>query len=52
MELTGGRVFEGWHEGVIEFAPTYKYHPNSDAYYGFAECDQRKKGEKKRAPAW
>ncbi|XP_058108428.1 type IV inositol polyphosphate 5-phosphatase 9-like [Magnolia sinica] len=48
-ELSDGRVFKGWHEGAIEFAPTYKYHPNSDQYYG---SDQGKKGEKWRAPAW
>ena len=42
--------FKGWHEGSITFAPTYKYRPNSDVYYG---CfNQSKKGEKKRAPAW
>lgn len=42
-----GKVFEGWHEGSINFRPTYKYYPNSDEYYG-----KGKKGEKKRAPAW
>ncbi|XP_068663801.1 type IV inositol polyphosphate 5-phosphatase 9-like [Aristolochia californica] len=49
VELSEGRVFEGWHEGPINFAPTYKYYPNSDNYYG---CAQPKKGEKRRAPAW
>ncbi|XXG51274.1 hypothetical protein AAC387_Pa02g5087 [Persea americana] len=49
VELSEGRTFEGWHEGIIEFAPTYKYHPNSDKYYGW---NQTKKGEKRRAPAW
>ncbi|KAK6252142.1 hypothetical protein QUC31_013862 [Theobroma cacao] len=49
MELMNGE-FEGWHEGSITFAPTYKYRPNSDAYYGCFH--QSKKGEKKRAPAW
>ncbi|KAG8498733.1 hypothetical protein CXB51_005096 [Gossypium anomalum] len=49
MELMNGQ-FEGWNEGSIQFAPTYKYRPNSDVYYG---CfNQSKKGEKKRAPAW
>ncbi|KAG9457688.1 hypothetical protein H6P81_002196 [Aristolochia fimbriata] len=48
-ELSEGRVFEGWHEGPINFAPTYKYYPDSDNYYG---CAQPKKGEKRRAPAW
>ncbi|KAK9106592.1 hypothetical protein Syun_022603 [Stephania yunnanensis] len=49
VELKVGHVFEGWHEGAIGFAPTYKYYPNSDVYYG---CIQTKKGEKRRAPAW
>jgi hypothetical protein len=49
MELMDGQVLQGWHEGRIKFAPTYKYYPNSDIYYGGAEA---KKGEKRRAPAW
>ncbi|XP_072972989.1 type IV inositol polyphosphate 5-phosphatase 9 [Typha angustifolia] len=44
-----GGVFEGWHEGAITFAPTYKYQTNSDTYYVFI---QGKKGKKRRAPAW
>lgn len=48
-EVSVGRVFDGWHEGAITFSPTYKYYPNSDEYYG---CIQRKKGEKRRVPAW
>ncbi|KAJ6976954.1 type IV inositol polyphosphate 5-phosphatase 9-like isoform X1 [Populus alba x Populus x berolinensis] len=48
-ELMEGHVFQGWNEGKIEFAPTYKYYKNSQVYYG---CDQKRKGEKKRAPAW
>ncbi|CAK9176626.1 unnamed protein product [Ilex paraguariensis] len=48
-ELMGGQVFQGWHEGTIKFAPTYKYHPNSDEYFGGIGG---KKREKKRAPAW
>ncbi|XP_061957325.1 type IV inositol polyphosphate 5-phosphatase 9-like [Populus nigra] len=48
-ELMEGHVFQGWNEGKIEFAPTYKYYQNSQVYYG---CDQKRKGEKKRAPAW
>ncbi|KAF7822120.1 type IV inositol polyphosphate 5-phosphatase 9-like isoform X3 [Senna tora] len=39
MELREGHVFKGWHEGTIEFPPTYKYHPNSEDYIGFG-CDQ------------
>ncbi|KAJ8574246.1 hypothetical protein K7X08_026051 [Anisodus acutangulus] len=50
MELMDGQVFEGWQEGMIKFAPTYKYYPNSsDFYYGRPEV---KRGEKKRSPAW
>ncbi|GMI75244.1 Inositol Polyphosphate Phosphatidylinositol 5-phosphatase9 [Hibiscus trionum] len=49
MELVNGEL-KGWHEGTIAFAPTYKYRPNSDVYYGCFH--QSKKGEKKRAPAW
>lgn len=49
MELADGQVFQDWQEGEIKFAPTYKYFLNSDEYYG---CVQRRKGEKKRAPAW
>lgn len=48
MELMDGQVFEGWQEGIINFAPTYKYYPNSSEYYGRSE----KRGEKKRSPAW
>ncbi|XP_075487338.1 type I inositol polyphosphate 5-phosphatase 2 [Primulina tabacum] len=47
-ELRNGRVFDGWNEGTIEFAPTYKYEVNTDKYVG--ECS--KEGEKKRSPAW
>ncbi|KAM7487819.1 hypothetical protein LguiB_025303 [Lonicera macranthoides] len=48
-ELVDGQAFEGWQEGKINFAPTYKYYPNSDEYYGGSLGN---KGEKKRAPAW
>ena len=44
-----GQIFRGWQEGNVTFAPTYKYIPNSDLYYG---CIAYKKDEKKRAPAW
>lgn len=48
--LADGHVFEDWHEGVIQFAPTYKYFPKSDLYY---ECNEgRKAGKKIRTPAW
>ncbi|GFQ04008.1 type i inositol 1 4 5-trisphosphate 5-phosphatase 2 [Phtheirospermum japonicum] len=29
-ELRNGHVFDGWREGMINFAPTYKYEINSD----------------------
>ncbi|KAL0908719.1 hypothetical protein M5K25_023226 [Dendrobium thyrsiflorum] len=48
VEIEGG-AFEGWHEGAINFSPTYKYYSNSDAYYGSL---QGLKTKKKRAPAW
>ncbi|XP_052118338.1 type IV inositol polyphosphate 5-phosphatase 9-like [Arachis duranensis] len=49
MELRERHVFQGWHEGAIEFPPTYKYHPNSEDYIG---CGQKQLTKKKRAPAW
>ncbi|XP_062210501.1 type IV inositol polyphosphate 5-phosphatase 9-like [Phragmites australis] len=48
-EVCQGGAFQGWNEGAITFSPTYKYYPDSDAYYG---CVQGRKGEKRRAPAW
>ncbi|KAL9669731.1 hypothetical protein QQ045_007279 [Rhodiola kirilowii] len=47
-ELASGHVFDGWKEGLINFAPTYKYDINSDIYVGA----NLKEGEKKRSPAW
>nr|XP_009761244.1 PREDICTED: type I inositol 1,4,5-trisphosphate 5-phosphatase 2-like isoform X2 [Nicotiana sylvestris]XP_016443078.1 PREDICTED: type I inositol polyphosphate 5-phosphatase 2-like isoform X2 [Nicotiana tabacum] len=47
-ELRGGHVFAGWKEGVINFAPTYKYEINTDRYVG----ETPREGEKKRSPAW
>ncbi|XP_060207558.1 type I inositol polyphosphate 5-phosphatase 2-like isoform X3 [Lycium barbarum] len=47
-ELRHGHVFSGWKEGLINFAPTYKYEFNSDRYNG----EITKEGEKKRSPAW
>ncbi|KAK8597350.1 hypothetical protein V6N12_065820 [Hibiscus sabdariffa] len=46
QELQKGRTFDGWSEGVIDFAPTYKYELNSDKYYG----EDLKAG--RRTPAW
>ncbi|CAA0830120.1 DNAse I-like superfamily protein [Striga hermonthica] len=45
-ELRKGRVFHGWSEGSLNFAPTYKYELNSDSYCGV----DPKAG--KRTPAW
>ncbi|KAL0322846.1 UNVERIFIED_CONTAM: Type IV inositol polyphosphate 5-phosphatase 3 [Sesamum angustifolium] len=33
-ELKKGRTFDGWSEGILSFAPTYKYELNSESYYG------------------
>ncbi|CAL0309834.1 unnamed protein product [Lupinus luteus] len=46
IEQRAGRVFKGWNEGGICFAPTYKYLANSDDYVA-----QTSK-EKRRTPAW
>ncbi|XP_031396026.1 type I inositol polyphosphate 5-phosphatase 5 [Punica granatum] len=48
MEREAGRVFSGFREGKILFAPTYKYSHNSDSYAG--ETGKSKK--KRRTPAW
>ncbi|XP_071739467.1 type IV inositol polyphosphate 5-phosphatase 9-like [Rutidosis leptorrhynchoides] len=50
MELMDGQAFEAWHEGTINFAPTYKYQLNCDEYYGCGYLPTKPK--KKRAPAW
>lgn len=49
MEREAGRVFKGWKEGKIFFAPTYKYAFNSDTYY--VEGVKVSKN-KRRTPAW
>ncbi|KAF5747368.1 Bristled-like protein [Tripterygium wilfordii] len=48
IEREAGRVFNGFKEGRIFFAPTYKYSHNSDSYAG--ETNKSKK--KRRTPAW
>ncbi|GMH10134.1 hypothetical protein Nepgr_011975 [Nepenthes gracilis] len=48
MERRAGRVFEGWEEGRIYFAPTYKYVINSDHY----ALQTSKSRDKRRTPAW
>ncbi|KAG4926378.1 Type I inositol polyphosphate 5-phosphatase 8 [Glycine max] len=49
-ELEEGGVFEGWKEGDIEFAPTYKYSSSTTNRY----CGSlpSRSGEKQRTPAW
>ncbi|RWR93018.1 type I inositol polyphosphate 5-phosphatase 5 [Cinnamomum micranthum f. kanehirae] len=48
IEREAGRVFKGWNEGKIFFAPTYKYSHNSDSYAG----ETVKSKKKRRTPAW
>ncbi|XP_026443466.1 type I inositol polyphosphate 5-phosphatase 8-like isoform X2 [Papaver somniferum] len=50
IEQRAGRVFKGWEEGSISFAPTYKYLDNSDQYV--AQNQTSKSKEKRRTPAW
>ncbi|KAI3893825.1 hypothetical protein MKW92_023869 [Papaver armeniacum] len=50
LEQRAGRVFKGWEEGNISFAPTYKYLDNSDQYV--AQNQTSKSKEKRRTPAW
>lgn len=45
IERLKNRVFQGFQEGVLTFAPTYKYQPGTDVYETRAE-------KKLRAPAW
>ncbi|KAL9673362.1 hypothetical protein QQ045_029618 [Rhodiola kirilowii] len=47
-EQRAGRVFKGWNEGDIRFAPTYKYLPDSDQYV----FQSKESKEKPRSPAW
>uniref|UniRef100_A0A803KSM0 Inositol polyphosphate-related phosphatase domain-containing protein n=1 Tax=Chenopodium quinoa TaxID=63459 RepID=A0A803KSM0_CHEQI len=48
IERDSGRVFSGWKEGRVMFAPTYKYTQNSDMYAG----ETAKSKKKRRTPAW
>ncbi|KAJ7945382.1 type I inositol polyphosphate 5-phosphatase 5 [Quillaja saponaria] len=48
IEREAGRVFNGFNEGRIFFAPTYKYSHNSDSYAG----ETVKSKKKRRTPAW
>ncbi|GAB2277726.1 hypothetical protein Dimus_012429 [Dionaea muscipula] len=51
IEREAGRVFKGWREGKIYFAPTYKYSYNSDIYFG-ENIMSKSKTTKRRTPAW
>ncbi|MCO5611714.1 hypothetical protein L7F22_065972 [Adiantum nelumboides] len=48
QQMQAGGTFDGWHEGFIAFAPTYKYAVNSNRYVG----EGAKSGERRRTPAW
>ncbi|KAL6573350.1 Inositol polyphosphate phosphatase, catalytic domain ues [Orobanche hederae] len=45
-EFKKGRAFDGWFEGTLSFAPTYKYELNSESYIGEDPKAAR------RTPAW
>lgn len=45
IERRHRRVFQGFEEGILNFAPTYKYQPGTDGY-------ERRPEKKLRAPAW
>lgn len=49
-EQEAGGVFQGWREGNIEFAPTYKYSSSNCNRYSGGPL--RRIGEKQRTPAW
>ncbi|CAO2163311.1 unnamed protein product [Urochloa humidicola] len=52
LELSKGRQFDGWREGHVTFAPTYKYHRNSDQFFWCAADGAGGRDKKHRAPAW
>ena len=45
IERAGGRAFDGFEEGPLNFPPTYKYQPGTDMY-------EQRPDKKLRAPAW
>ncbi|KAF6160775.1 hypothetical protein GIB67_035976 [Kingdonia uniflora] len=45
-EMKAGKVFQGMHEGLITFPPTYKFERHQAGLAGYDS------GEKKRIPAW
>jgi len=52
LELSGGRQFDGWREGHVTFAPTYKYHRNSDQFCWCTDGGAAARDKQHRAPAW
>ncbi|KAI4331718.1 hypothetical protein MLD38_029874 [Melastoma candidum] len=52
IEQKAGRVFKGWEEGIISFAPTYKYLADSDRYAVQVKDNNGISKEKPRNPAW
>ena len=45
IERKANRVFKNFHEGELNFLPTYKYQPGTDSY-------EKRPDKKLRAPAW
>ena len=45
IQKDSGAIFEGFHEGILNFPPTYKFLHRSDAY-------DRRPDKKARCPAW
>ncbi|XP_052192687.1 type II inositol polyphosphate 5-phosphatase 15 isoform X2 [Diospyros lotus] len=45
-EMKAGNVFQGMHEAIISFPPTYKFEKHQAGLAGYDS------GEKKRVPAW
>ncbi|XP_039067974.1 type I inositol polyphosphate 5-phosphatase 12-like [Hibiscus syriacus] len=45
-EMKAGKVFQGMHEAIIRFPPTYKFERHRPGLAGYDS------GEKKRIPAW
>ncbi|XP_062194958.1 type IV inositol polyphosphate 5-phosphatase 9-like isoform X2 [Phragmites australis] len=52
LELSRGRHFDGWDEGLVTFPPTYKYQPNSDQFYWCTDGTTAGPERKHRTPAW
>ncbi|RLM61048.1 hypothetical protein C2845_PM14G14740 [Panicum miliaceum] len=54
LELSAGRQFDGWREGHVTFAPTYKYHRNSDQFCWCADggAIAGRDKQRHRPPAW